>query len=130
MIHLILLLAILATASPDTTALLPGDGTPDGWSPSGSASLYEGGALFDHINGGADAYHDRGFERLVVQIYSKGDAEVQLEIYDMGSPTGAGAKGAAVVPTGPYMLEIPCRRRGACWLLAPLAGPFPRWGIV
>jgi len=91
MIHLILLLVILATPSPDITALLPGDGTPDGWTPSGSASLYEGGALFDHINGGADAYHDRGFERLVVQIYSKGNAEVQLEIYDMGSPTGAGA---------------------------------------
>ncbi len=91
MIHLILVLAILAAPSPDITTLLPGDDTPDSWSASGSASLYEGGALFEHINGGADAYYDRGFERLAVQLYSRGDAEVQLEIYDMGSPPGAGA---------------------------------------
>jgi hypothetical protein len=91
MIHLMLALAVLAAPSPDITALLPGDGTPEGWSRSGSASSYEGGALFDYINGGADAYYDRGFERLVAQMYSSGDLEVQLEIYDMGSPTGAGA---------------------------------------
>jgi len=91
MIHLILALAILAAPSPDISALLPGDGKPEGWSRSGSASSYEGGALFDYINGGADAYYDRGFERLVAQMYSSGDLEVQLEIYDMGSPAGAEA---------------------------------------
>ena len=91
MIHLIFVLAALVAPSPDITTLLPTDGTPDGWSRSGDTSLYEGGALFDHINGGADAYFDRGFQRLVVQVYSKGESEVQLEIYDMGSPTGAGA---------------------------------------
>jgi hypothetical protein len=89
MIHLILALAVLAALPPDITTLLPADGTPDGWSRSGDSSLYEGGALFEYVNGGADAYHDRGFERLVAQLYSKGDAEVQLEIYDMGSPKGA-----------------------------------------
>jgi len=91
MIQLILVLAILAAPSPEIMALLPGNGSPDGWSRSGSADLYEGGALFDHINGGADAYLDRGFERLIVQIYSREESEVQLEIYDMGSPAGAGA---------------------------------------
>lgn len=91
MIHLILVLAILAAPSPDVTALLPGGGTPVGWSRSGEPSLYVGAALFEYINGGADAYHDRGFERLAAQLYSNGDAEVQLEIYDMGSPEGAGA---------------------------------------
>jgi hypothetical protein len=91
MIHLILALALLAAPSPDITDLLPADGTPEGWSRSGSPSSYEGGALFDYMNGGADAYYNRGFERLVAQTYSKGDAEVQLEIYDMGSPAGAGA---------------------------------------
>jgi len=91
MIHLILVIAILAAPSPDITTLLPADGSPNGWSRSGSLNSYEGGALFDYINGGADAFYDRGFERLVVQTYSKGDAEVQLEIYNMGSPAGAGA---------------------------------------
>ena len=91
MIHLILSLAILAAPSSAITALSPGDGTPDGWSRSGEPSLYEGGALFEYVNGGADAYHDRGFERLLAQLYSKGDSDVQLEIYDMGSPAGAGA---------------------------------------
>ena len=91
MIYLMLLLAVLPAPSPDVTALLPADGTPHGWSRSGEASLYEGGALFEYVNGGADAYHDRGFERLLAQAYAMGDAEVQLEIYDMGSPTGARA---------------------------------------
>lgn len=91
MFRLILLLSILAGPSPEIMALLPGDGTPNGWTRSGNADLYEGGALFDHINGGADAYYNLGFERLAVQIYSKGEMEVQLEIYDMGSPVGAGA---------------------------------------
>jgi len=91
MIFLILTLALLAAPSPEITSLLPADGTPDGWSRSDSSSIYEGGALFDYINGGADAYYNRGFARLVAQTYSKGDAEIQLEIYDMGSPAGAGA---------------------------------------
>ena len=91
MIHLILALVLLAAPSPEITALLPADGTPNGWSRSSSLSSYEGGSLFDYINGGADTYYDRGFKRLVVQTFSKGNAEVQLEIYDMGSPTGAGA---------------------------------------
>ena len=91
MIHLIFVLAALVAPSPDITTLLPTVGTPNGWSRSGSLNSYEGGALFDYINGGADAFYDRGFERLVVQTYSKGDAEVQLEIYNMGSPAGAGA---------------------------------------
>lgn len=91
MIHLILAALIFAAPPPDITALLPEDGSPDGWVRTGDPSIYGGGALFEYVNGGADAYHDRGFKRLVVQSYSKGDAEVQLEIYDMGSPAGAGA---------------------------------------
>lgn len=91
MIHLFLAALILAAPAPDITKFLPADGTPNGWSRSGGPSLYEGSALFDYINGGADAYYDRGFERLVAQTYSSGDLEVQLEVYDMGSPAGAGA---------------------------------------
>lgn len=91
MIHLILTLALLAAPSPKIIGLLPSDGNPGGWSRSGETGLYVGGELFEYINGGADAYHDRGFERLAAQLYSNGDAEVQLEIYDMGSPEGAGA---------------------------------------
>ncbi len=91
MVHLILTLALLAAPSPEITHLVPRDGTPEGWSRSGDPSLYEGGELFEYINGGADAYHDRGFERLAAQLFSKGDLEVQLEIYDMGSPEGAAA---------------------------------------
>ncbi len=91
MLQAILVLAIFAAPTPDITALLPEDGTPEGWSRSGSPSLFEGGALFDYINGGADAYYDRGFERLVAQLYESGGIEIQLEIYDMGSPAGASA---------------------------------------
>lgn len=91
MIQVFFLLVLVAAPPPDITGLLPPNGTPDGWSRSGSPSLYEGGALFDYIDGGADAYYNRGFERLIAQAYFKGDAEVQLEIYDMGSPEGAAA---------------------------------------
>ncbi len=70
-------------------ALLPGNGVPDGWVVSGEPMVFSGGALFEHINGGADRYHELGFVDLIVQSYTSGDDEVQVEIYDMGSAEGA-----------------------------------------
>ena len=78
---------ILAMAA--STSILPGNGVPEGWSTSGEPMVFSGGALFEHINGGADRYHELGFVDLVVQSYVFRDDEVQLEVYDMGSPNGA-----------------------------------------
>lgn len=75
----------------DVAALLPGDGVPEGWGRSGEVRTFEGPALYSHINGGAEVYHAHGFVALVVQDYGDGgEAEVRVEIYDMGSAQGAG----------------------------------------
>ena len=86
MLHVLFTLILAAAAS---FQLLPAADAPDGWSASGDPLLFEGGALFEHINGGADRYHELGFVDLVVQSYLAGDEEIQLEIYDMGSADGA-----------------------------------------
>ena len=67
--------------------LLPAEA--GGWSRDGEADVYTGDGLFEHINGGADIYHEYGFAALIVQRYTGGDKSVSVEIYHMGDPPGA-----------------------------------------
>ena len=85
----IVLAAVLFAVSADLAALLPGDGTPEGWSKTGDLRTFKGPALYSHINGGAEVYHGHGFVVLLVQDYAKDGAEVRVEMYDMGSSDGA-----------------------------------------
>jgi hypothetical protein len=88
----ILLLAIAATVRANSLfTLFPGDGVPRGWSRRGEERLFSGSALYQHINGGAEMYHQHGFDRLAVQDYAKGDHEVRVEIYRMSETAGATA---------------------------------------
>ena len=66
----IILLALAAGGDP-IFKLLPADGTPPGWRRSGQERLFVGAALYQHINGGAELYHQHGFDRLAVQDYAK-----------------------------------------------------------
>jgi hypothetical protein len=84
-----ILCCILGTAQGDLIGLLPGDGIPAGWVAAGEPVLFEGQALYRHINGGAELYHDHGFIALAMRDYHKESLEVRAEIYDMGSPEGA-----------------------------------------
>lgn len=73
----------------DLAALLPADGIPEGWAGVEEAREFKGQALFRHINGGAELYHDLGFVSLVFKDYRKGEMEIRVEIFDMGSEKGA-----------------------------------------
>ena len=82
---------VLAAGSDPIFKLLPPDGTPSGWKRSGEERLFIGAALYRHINGGAELYHQHGFDRLAVQDYMNGAREVRAEIYRMHDPAGATA---------------------------------------
>ncbi len=94
-------------ATHPAVALMPPSGHPEGWDRAEEPRLYLGDALYKHINGGAEAYLDRGFRAVAVALFQRGDAEVTVEIYDMGSPRGAlaiwklntGGSGSAVDST-------------------------------
>jgi len=45
--------------------------------------------LYGHINGGAEAFLELGFEQLTVQKYRDGANELAVEIYRMTDPTAA-----------------------------------------
>ncbi len=82
---------LLAVGNAPLPTLLPGDGVPPGWTRRGEARLFAGAELYRHVNGGAELYHQNGFDRLAVQDYAKDAREVRLEIYQMNAAAGAAA---------------------------------------
>jgi len=82
---------LLAAGSDPLFNLMPPDGEPPGWGRSGEERLFIGAALYQHINGGAELYHQHGFDRLAVQDYAHGGHEVRVEIYRMDDLSGAAA---------------------------------------
>jgi hypothetical protein len=53
------------------------------WSADGVAEVYLGDELFIYINGGAEIYHEYGFEQVSVQRYQRGNNRILVEIYTM-----------------------------------------------
>jgi len=69
-------------------ALVPED--IGGWVRHGAAQAYAGDDLFTYINGGAEIYHEFGFEEVVVQDYRTDQGgTISLEIYRMTDPESA-----------------------------------------
>ena len=84
--------AILLLASAIAAAgeiVLPGDGFSPGWEREGKPSVFIKADLFNHIDGGADLFIEFGFERVIVQHYARGPAEIAIEIYEMTGPEAA-----------------------------------------
>jgi len=77
---------VFAAGDPD---LLPPDRTVTAWSRSGAPKVYEGPALYDHIDGGGEAFLELGFEACTVQKYTRGQEELTLEIYRMADSAAA-----------------------------------------
>lgn len=69
--------------------VLPGDGFSPGWEREGKPSVFIKADLFNHIDGGADLFLEFGFERVLVQHYTRGPAEIAIEIYEMTGPEAA-----------------------------------------
>ena len=69
--------------------MLPPDGFAPGWAREGQAKVYEGEALYDHIDGGGEAFLEMGFEACTVQRYRRGPESIALEIYRMRDAAAA-----------------------------------------
>lgn len=70
--------------------LLPQSDEINAWARNLGFEEYKGDDLFFYINGGAEIYHEYGFERVIVQDYqSQSGKSVSLEIYQMSSPESA-----------------------------------------
>jgi hypothetical protein len=70
-------------------ALLPVDGFSGAWTRNGPTRVFTSADLYGHINGGAEAFLELGFERLTVQKYRDGGNELTVELYRMADPTAA-----------------------------------------
>jgi hypothetical protein len=69
---------------------LPQAGEAGSWRPEDEPQHVEGDDLFLLINGGAEIYHEYGFEQAVVQSYiDANDRSLNLEIYEMSNPSAA-----------------------------------------
>jgi hypothetical protein len=68
-------------------ALLPNPKSFGG-APAGEPAYYSTD-LYKYIDGGAEAYHKRGFVALVHQEYKTASAEITVDIYDMGRAANA-----------------------------------------
>ena len=62
----------------------------EGWMAEGLPLEYKGEDLFLYINGGAEIYHEYGFNNVIVQDYKDRDNRlISLEMYGMNSPESA-----------------------------------------
>ena len=91
---------------------LPKSNFSPGWHRAEKTLTFQKQALFNYINGGAELFHEFGFEKLIVQNYQKLSAELVLEIYQLESP--AAALGIYLMKRGketPFK-NIPARNSG------------------
>jgi len=86
---------LIGCSSQQTTensllSLLPQSGEADGWSPAEPPQHAVGDDLFFLINGGAEVYHEYGFEQAAVLSYSdENNRSLNLEMYEMRDPAAA-----------------------------------------
>ncbi len=86
LLRLLALLPVLVVAQSDLPLFAPGD--IPGLEILRSQT-YAGKALYGYINGGADLYHEYGFDRLTVQVLRLGEEIFHTEIFRMSDPAGA-----------------------------------------
>ncbi len=84
----LLFFGVAASAAGDA-ALLPANGFAPGWTQDGQAKIYEGEALYDHIDGGGEAFLELGFEACIVQRYRKAPNQFTFELYRMKDTAAA-----------------------------------------
>ncbi len=61
----------------------------EGWRKAETCEVYTPEDLYRYINGGAELYISFRFQTLVSQPYFRGDGEVRLDVFDMGSSASA-----------------------------------------
>jgi len=104
--------------------ILPLEDFAPGWKTSGLPRTFIQKDLFNHIDGGAELFLEFGFEKLLVQSYTDGKAELTLELYEMTEP--AAALGIFLMNAGresPWP-EIPVRNSSEDAQIAAVKGRF------
>jgi len=92
-------------------SLLPREGRIQGWSRVDTARIYEGNALYDFIDGGADLFFEYGFRRaLSVEYQSAGGKSINLEVYEMKDP--GSAFGIYSIRSGEEATQVDIGQRG------------------
>lgn len=106
-----LILPLLATAlalpcfAAGDPGLLPPDGFLERWKRTGPPKVFEGTALYNHIDGGGEPFLEIGFEACTVQRYASAGAQTVLEVYRMSDETAA--LGVFLAAGGPIDLARP-----------------------
>ncbi|OQX86122.1 hypothetical protein B6D60_06770 [candidate division KSB1 bacterium 4484_87] len=85
----ILFLQVLICSAMPVDSLIFLQKKINGWERQESPQYFTGAALFNHIDGGAELFHEFGFRQLSVLNFQKDSLEVSLEIYEMENPTAA-----------------------------------------
>jgi len=83
------ILYLLLTTQLLAQVKFPDNNVINGWVKSEASRVFKKAALFNHINGGAEIFHEFGFDELIVQNYKEGTDEIAIEIYEMECPTSA-----------------------------------------
>lgn len=86
---LILILMILCSGIGHTQVKLPADHFVAGWIKTGPSRQFVKNDLYGYINGGAELFHEFGFDTLLVQIYGNEGKELGIDLYQMESPEAA-----------------------------------------
>lgn len=81
----LLILAAGVAAQPQ----VPDNNFIEGWTKSDPLLIFVGNDLYGHIDGGAELFHEFGFNDLLVQRYADGGQEIDLEVYRMTEPEAA-----------------------------------------
>ncbi len=81
-------MTVVASAFADNVALIPDQFAP-GWVKNEAMLRFVKNDLYGHIDGGAELFHELGFDELLMQRYTRGEQELSLEIYVMSSTESA-----------------------------------------
>lgn len=88
--YFVLALLICTNAFGQASSFLPDPAHNSNWQLNSEPAIYQGDKLYELINGGAEAYHEYGFEEVVSAYYTyKGSPEIKIHIYQMSDPSAA-----------------------------------------
>ena len=77
-------------SNEDLLKYLPKATEMENWQPGNNPEIYVGDDLYVFINGGAEIYHEYGFNKVVYNEYKdKNENSINVEIYEMKSPESA-----------------------------------------
>lgn len=97
---------------------------PNGFEPAGKPKLFVKNDLYGHINGGAELFHEFGFNQLSVHEYINGEYQIDVELYEMTDPKAS--MGIYLMKSGEENLVegIDARCSGSKWQYTIVKGNY------